>query len=473
MAGVRQPGDRLLRTLFSTSNPIGMYIVQKSKFAFVNDRFEEFTRYSKDELVGSASLSLVHPDDREMVRESAVRMLKGESAFPYEYRYIDKDGETRYVMETVAPITYEGRRAVLGNFMDVTERKRAEKSLHESEEKLRRMFESMTDGVIVTDLNGVIIEINEKIARMHGFDSKDQLLGESAFELIAQGDRERAKNNMRKTMEQDSVGGIEYTLLKADGSEFAGEISASVLKDVSGNPIGFIGITRDISERKRFRDSMEYYHTQITRAEEEERRRIARDLHDETVQSLVTLSLEIQAIASSKPLSNETVHRLKQLQNDTDSILQTIRRFSHELRPEILDQLGLIPALETLIGELVDEKRIGARLKVLGARRRLSAEVEVMLFRIAQEALRNVRKHSQATEVVVRVQFVPEKIELTITDNGKGFEVPELLSDFANKGKLGLIGMSERARLLNSSFTVKSGGRKGTTVSVNTPACPS
>jgi len=154
----------------------------------------------------------------------------------YAYPIKDKDGTVQQLVHVVR---------------DITERKRAEEALRESEEKLQRMFESVVEGMAVTDLNGVITDVNDRVLELHGFGSNDDVLGKSAFELIAQREREAALANTRKTLERGFVESVECTLLKADGSEFPGELSASVLKDVSGNPVGFIATTRDITERKR------------------------------------------------------------------------------------------------------------------------------------------------------------------------------------------------------------------------------
>ncbi|MFC1902940.1 HD domain-containing phosphohydrolase [Chloroflexota bacterium] len=138
------------------------------------------------------------------------------------------------------------------------QRRQAEEALRESEEKLRLMFESVTDGITVTDLNGVITEVNERVLAMHGFNSRDAILGKSAFELIAHPDHKKAQINLRKTLEQGVAENIEYTLLKADGSEFAGELSAAVMRDGFSNPAGFIAITRDITERKLFEEERKH-----------------------------------------------------------------------------------------------------------------------------------------------------------------------------------------------------------------------
>ena len=211
---------------------------------------------------------------------------------------------------------------------------------------------------------------------------------------------------------------------------------------------------------------MRFYIAEITKAQEEERKRIARELHDDTAQSLATLSLDIEAISAAKDqLSQEAVQRLEELRAKTVTMLGGLRRFVHELRPADLDQVGLVPALESLSKELSNEVKITARVEVTGSERRLPGDAELVLFRIAQEALRNVRKHSEATEAVIRVEFAPGTVRMNVIDNGCGFEVPEVPGDFAGNGKLGLIGMHERARL-DGSFSVQSQVGKGTTVTV-------
>ncbi|MBA7501373.1 Signal transduction histidine-protein kinase/phosphatase DegS [subsurface metagenome] len=223
----------------------------------------------------------------------------------------------------------------------------------------------------------------------------------------------------------------------------------------------------DLTERERLKANMEFYLLEITKAQEEERRRIAREIHDESIQSLATLALGIDAIArGNEKLSKDVMRRLKGLRTEANSILDGLRCFSHKLRPGVIDQVGLVAALEILTEELNKENRVKTSLKVTGSERRLIPETELTLFRIAQEALRNVKKHSRATKAAIRLKFTRSKINLTVSDNGRGFELPGMLSDFATEGKLGLIGLQERTRLLNGKLLVRSGLGRGTTVVV-------
>jgi signal transduction histidine kinase len=217
-------------------------------------------------------------------------------------------------------------------------------------------------------------------------------------------------------------------------------------------------------------DNMRFYVRQITEAQEDERRRIAQELHDDTAQALIDLSRRLDNLATSREQSSEAViERLEEFQDMIDSILQGIRRFSRDLRPSVLDDLGLLPALEWLTANLMEGNEIEAELKVYGDRRRLPPEAELVLFRIVQEALNNVRRHSQASKVVTVVDFGEDGVRITVDDNGQGFEVPSRTGDLAAMGKLGLVGMHERAYLLDGTLTVRSQPREGTTVTVDVP----
>jgi len=215
--------------------------------------------------------------------------------------------------------------------------------------------------------------------------------------------------------------------------------------------------------------NLSQYITQVTRAQEEERKRIARELHDETVQSLSALSLDIQRLAKARRrLPEETTRELDQIRQKVTNIADELSRLSHALRPNVLDHLGLVPALRLFTSDFSKKSRVNAHLEVVGTERRLSPEIELGLYRIVQEATRNIRRHAEAKEVVIAVQFNDGRVAITITDNGKGFEIPPRLDDFAAMGRLGLTGMQERAQLLDSEFAIHSELGTGTTIKVET-----
>jgi signal transduction histidine kinase len=213
-------------------------------------------------------------------------------------------------------------------------------------------------------------------------------------------------------------------------------------------------------------ESLRSYVSQVTQAQEEERLRIARELHDDTAQELVRLVRKLEQLR--KPSQPDMTERIDDLLNLTRDILQAVRRYSRDLRPSVLDDLGLLAAIEMLI----DECRLprGARLQVTGKPRRLDRLVELALFRIAQEALRNVENHADATSAAVELDFGPEDIRLSVTDDGHGFAAPQNISALSIAGKLGLVGMKERAELVGGQFELRSNPGGGTQVAVTVAA---
>ncbi|GAI42180.1 unnamed protein product, partial [marine sediment metagenome] len=198
---------------------------------------------------------------------------------------------------------------------------------------------------------------------------------------------------------------------------------------------------------------------------------IARELHDDMAQVLGSLSRQLDNFVRKKHgLAPNEVLFLKDLQAQLNRGVQSVHRLVQDLRPSLLDDLGLIPALRSLVKDLQEDDGIGTSLKVLGGERRFSPEVESLLFRIVQEALNNIRRHAQASEAQVVVEFAEDRTKVSITDNGRGFELPGRLDDFARGGKLGLAGMQERAQLLSGTLEVKSTPGKGTTLIVEVPS---
>jgi signal transduction histidine kinase len=232
---------------------------------------------------------------------------------------------------------------------------------------------------------------------------------------------------------------------------------------------GHVGVAVD---NARLYESARFYARQITRAQEEERKRIARDLHDETIQVLIAISRRLELAILPQQLPQATVRRLTNLQELVSDTLRGLRRFVQDLRPPALDHLGLVAALVGLATDLEEETGIEVEVKVEGQARRLAPEQELGLFRVFQEALSNIRRHSEATHVLVQVTFYPSQMRMLIRDNGRGFVVPRRMDSLMSTGKLGLIGMVERARLFGGALVIRSEPDEGTTVLVDVPMEP-
>jgi signal transduction histidine kinase len=222
-------------------------------------------------------------------------------------------------------------------------------------------------------------------------------------------------------------------------------------------------------DNARLYQNMRYYARQITRAQEDERKRIAREAHDETAQILVALSRRLDALMASPELPSPAFRdRLEGVRELTTEAMQSVRRFSQDLRPPVLDDLGFVAAVRGLTRNL-EEVGVETELQVSGSPYRLSPDEELVLFRIAQEALNNVRRHANARQARVMVSFHRNSVQMVLEDDGRGFEAPDRFVDLVASGKLGLIGMHERARILGGTLQIESQPGEGTRVIVDAP----
>ena len=333
----------------------------------------------------------------------------------------------------------------------------------------RDIFENASDAIWIHDLEGNILTANEAAARLTGYDT-EELAHMSVSQFLSEEGLCRAREVRRMLLEKEPVEQTyEQHLIKKDGTEVLVNLASSLVFS-EGQPIGFQHIARDMTEERRMQENMRFYVQQVTKAQEEERKRIARELHDDTAQRLIALSHQLESFASdNKHLSADDMQLLKNLRQQLRDTLQGVRHFSQDLRPPMLDDLGLLPSLEWLSDDLESQFGIKADLRVLGTERRFIPEAELLFFRIIQEAVSNVRRHAEASRVEITIEYEEGKTRAIIRDNGKGFELPKTLGELSRTGKLGLVGMEERARLLGGSLSLESEPDKGTTVVVEAP----
>jgi PAS domain S-box-containing protein len=339
-----------------------------------------------------------------------------------------------------------------------------------SEERYRGLFENSSDAIFISSMTATVISVNRACEELTGFTQKE-LVSTEIYDLFSGETRYKLLQMFSGKLGQFPAGGIEDArLTRKNGTEADVELRISPIlrKD---EVLGLQVIAQDVTEKKELRRNMEYYIQQVTKAQEDERLRISRELHDDTVQVLAMLSRGIDSlITGDKKIARPTLEQLKKLHEMADSALEGVRRFSQDLRPSILDDLGLVPALEWLITDLEKGYSISTKVGITGSRRRLAPEIELTVFRIAQEVFSNIRRHSQATMVEMNLGFSVDAMTLVIKDNGQGFNIPRRTSDLALSGKLGIIGMRERARLVGGTLTVQSQKGTGTTVTLRITA---
>jgi PAS domain S-box-containing protein len=255
LATKRTKTENLFKILANKA-PVGIYVVQDGKFCYINPTFRSTTGYREDELLGRDSLELIIPEDREMVRENVIKMLKGEVTSPCQFRVAHKDGGIRWVVESVVSIQYRGRQATLGYFVDITEHKQMEEVLRQSEENYRALFSSSVIGTFVLDAETMkVLMANQVAAKIFGFSSVQEIVGVNPLDFLPSDDRERAfKIIMKDMFERDLRRTHEWRAMTKDGREiWIITVGARVLHQ--GRLAGLISFV-DVTERKQMEEAL-------------------------------------------------------------------------------------------------------------------------------------------------------------------------------------------------------------------------
>ena len=339
-----------------------------------------------------------------------------------------------------------------------------------TEQNYQYLFENASDAIWVHDLEGNFIIANKASEKVTGY-PVEELAGMNVGRFLTGGFLDAAREVKRKLLEgEDIEQPYEQQIIRKDGTTGILKMATSLVV-INGEIRGFQHIARDVTEERQLQDNMRFYVRQVTRAQEDERKRIARQLHDDVSPPLLLLIQRLDSLASGiRPKLPQSLRQSREdLHRQAIEALEGLRRCAQNLRPRILDDLGLLPALEWIAEDLVRNHGIDTQVEVEGTERSLPEEVQLLLFRIAQEALSNIRRHAEASRAWIAMEFGDDKTVLIVRDNGKGFELPERIGDLAGSGKLGLAGMQERAQLIGGTLRLQSELGKGTTITVEVP----
>jgi len=286
----RKQAEELFRTLFDRS-PVGLFIIQDRKFQLMNPQFLQLTGYKEDEFLSKDSLAFILPEDRNIVRENTIKMLKGELTLPFELRVINKTGETRWIEQTITSIHYNGRPAVLGYYVDISERKQAEEELRKSEESYRMIFEQSPLGIIHFDQKGVIVDCNKKLV---------EIMGSSRKKLIG-------FNMLKSLQDKKMLSAVEASLSKGTGyyegdylSVTGGKLTPmraiyNRITSKDGSFLGGISLYEDITERKRAKEELQ---------DSEER---LQTMLDSLQAGVVCINAETHTIVDANPAAIEMI----------------------------------------------------------------------------------------------------------------------------------------------------------------------
>lgn len=342
----------------------------------------------------------------------------------------------------------------------------------QGEDKYRHIFENAIEGIFQITPDGHLITANPALARMLGYDSPEELI-RSITDLQRQLYVDPAKRlEFKRQLETSGVvQGFEAQLYRKDGSTRWNSVNTGAVRDASGAVLYYEGTVEDISERKKAEAERRKMRKGIIEAQEAERRRIARELHDDVCQRLSAMKLHLGALENSIGKNNQAIlPKLRMIKQHVDMNIAEVRRISLHLRPTALDDLGLIKALRQLCNEFHKAHHLAISLRAVNSLSALcDARMGIALYRIVQEGLSNISKHAQATKASVKLSHRQNGLTLDIEDNGKGFILEKMKAPRAAGHQLGLLNMKERSELLGGTFRVESAHQKGTRIHVEIP----
>jgi PAS domain S-box-containing protein len=469
------------RDLFA-ANPLPMWVYDPEtlRFLLVNDAAVAHYGYSRDEFLAMTLFDIRPQDDAHALRET-LRAVAGGASASGIWRHLKKDGTLIRVETMSRDIALDGKRGrfVLAN--DISERLRAQSEREESRAKLAAIIGSAMDAVISIDEEQHIVLFNRAAETMFGL-TAEEAIGRNLEMLIPARFRHMHASHVREfgttSVTTRRMGRLATVHgLRADGTEFPME--ASISHSLIDNQRIYTVILRDITERlaaaealRQAHERMQLLSRKVLEVQEQERRHIARELHDETGQMLTAIKLKLHGAGkhADRSLAAQRVEEAVKL---TGEVLDQVKGLSLELRPPQLDDLGLESAIRWNLDRRVSGAGVAGHLESNLNRRRFSTAVETACFRIAQEAMTNCIRHAAARNVWVSLHYDGRGIGLTVRDDGTGLDVAAMRLRALRGHSMGILGMEERATLVGGRFEISSVADGGTRVSAWFPSTES
>jgi PAS domain S-box-containing protein len=426
---------------------------------------------SSDEVLGleAAHHLYVEPCDR-------LRFLKAieqtGSVQDFETQFRRRDGTILDVRIT-ATTRRNGKGQVEGYegfALDVTDRKRAEQALQESEEKYRTVVENSLSAIFIHQ-QGIFRFVNQRLAEMLGYDSAEEILNRHFWEYVHPEDRQLVKER-GLSREKSQVFPRQYTfrVIKKDGSTIWVDLRATHATYLGQSAV--VGNCIDITKSKISEEEIHHLSRRLIEVSEEEKKGLAADLHDEFGQALTSLHFDLEALQSSiSDGLTEQKKRCSGLLQRVEMLADSVRKTTSYLRPDLLDHLGLVPTMEWFIHEFnVRWPDIRLEFQVLGLKKRLNQQIEIVLYRTFQECLTNISKHAKATQVEILLTYSHPRVIFTVRDNGIGYETsPHPSAPVGPDRGIGLLSMRERVASCGGTIDIASSPGKGTTIRASIP----
>ena len=428
--------------------------------------------YTCEEAVGQHITLIIPTDRREEETGILARLKRAEHIDHFETVRQRKDGSLLDISLSISPVK-DSSGAVIGASKvarDITERKNAERSLRESEERFRGIVDTTPECVKLIAADGTVRHMNASGLKMIGADCADEVIGKSVYDLIAAKDRDRFRELHDKICGGDR-GILEFDLVGLRGERRRMETHAAPLRNPDGTFL-HLAVTRDITERRKAEEAIKEKElsARLLQLQDEERRRIARELHDGVGQLLAAMSMNAAGLDLEKSkLSPEARRCAEDNSKLIEQVSADIRTMSYLFHPPLLDDIGLDSALKWYVEGFSERSKIAAKLELSADHERLPQDYELCLFRIAQECLTNIHRHSGSPTALVSLVRSSDEVKLEVSDEGKGLDQETKAKIAAGEtAGVGLRGMQERVRYLGGRVEIHSNG-KGTTVTAIMP----
>ncbi|MBL9188448.1 MAG: PAS domain S-box protein [Opitutaceae bacterium] len=457
---------------------LGLIIIDRERrYVFANSTYSGIVGVPVHEILGRSVAELLPTIYEDDIRPRLDRAFRGERVC--FARSVGRDSDNTHYEIRYEPIRSEGAvSSVVVVIVDITERIRTERVRLEAEARYRTLFECAPDGILITDAQSNLIDANASVCRMLGY-GRAELLGLNSAQIVDPAEVAHIEATV-KEIQSGAEHHREWRFKRKDGSGFVAEVIGTMMPDGS-----VLGLIRDITDRKRaetaVRAAAEQLRTLAARVQsvrEEERTTIAREIHDILAQDLTRLKIDLSWHA--KQLARPEVPaeraaaagRMAEAIAQVDTAISTVQRIATDLRPVVLDSLGLPAAVEWVVQDFAQRTGLACRVQVGNATTALDRDRATAIFRILQESLTNVARHARASEVEVEFSEESGLATLTICDNGVGID-HALLDD---PRSIGLLGMRERAHAFGGAVEISGSPQSGTSVVVqlpiNNPAAP-
>jgi PAS domain S-box-containing protein len=414
----------------------------------------------------------LHPEDRQRVVAAQNAALGSEDRlFLAEYRLRCPDGSYADIVQRSHIVRNAHGQPVrmIGALSDISERKRAEEALRESEVRFRAVFQNAAIGIALVDRRGYAVESNPALQKMLGYNKNE--LAQTAFTQFTHSADAQAEGDLLAELVEGKREKyqLDKRFCRKDGQIVWGQLTESLVRNQNREPQYAIAMIEDISERKRTAEALRQLSGRLLRLQDEERRRIARELHDTTAQSLAALAVNLSMVKDlAADLSPRARTCLSESLELTEECLRQIRTLSYLLHPPLLDEAGLCSALRWFVDGYTQRTGIDVDLEMPPELTRLPEDVELALYRVVQEGLTNIHLHSGSRKAHICLTCRPDRALLTVADEGRGMP-PGLLERGGRRGAklgVGIPGMRERIRQLGGQFEIVSGS-KGTTLTAS------